>query len=189
MNFQKHNLNNFFKPSLFVQTLAEINLVNLKQNGIKYVFCDLDNTLVPHFISVPNDKNISFINEIHELGMKIIVISNNKKKRVTNFCQTLKIDDLIWNARKPFLKKTKKIIEKHKIHIEEIVFIGDQIITDVFTSNRLNILSILVLPIVGYNRNKNNKIINFIDLYIYSKMDIKIINNDLDWLGENSDFI
>lgn len=162
---------NYFRPNLFVKNINEINIFSLLKNGIKTVLIDLDNTLVPHFTKFPNKSAIAFIAKLTDAGIKVIVVSNNTKKRVETFCNFLRIDDFVYNAKKPLLTKVKKIIKKHNLDLDDIIVIGDQAITDIWMSNRLKLKSILVLPLVNINNsNEQNFIITFIEKFIYNKI-------------------
>ena len=77
------------------------------------IICDLDNTLAPHFTKTPTAMAINFVNEAKEQGFVFVVVYNNTKKRVSEFCKKLNVDDFVYNAKKPFLRKTKKIIDAY----------------------------------------------------------------------------
>lgn len=179
IDITKIRLLSYFKPSIFVQNIDDIHIDSLKLQGFKMVICDLDNTLVPHFTRTPTIKVINFIKQIRAQNLKFIIVSNNTKKRVKEFCKNLDIDDYVYSAMKPTLFKLKKIIAKHNIKLEDVIFIGDQIITDVWVANRLNCKSILTLPLVGSYSNKKGWLINFIDKYIYMYLQNKnLLNNN-----------
>ncbi|MGL4950488.1 MAG: YqeG family HAD IIIA-type phosphatase [Mycoplasma sp.] len=159
---------NYLRPNLFLKSIADINVHSIKRSGIKYVFCDLDNTLVPHFTKLPNNFCTDFLNSLNNEDIKIIIISNNSKKRVENFCDYVEIYDFIYNAKKPFIYKVKKIMKKHDINPEDVIVIGDQFITDVIMANRLQFKSILVLPLVdSVQKNFQNFIVAILDKLIY----------------------
>ncbi len=168
---------NYFRPTWYFDNINDINLNSIQKKGIKYIFCDLDNTLVPHFSHYPNKNCSLFFQKLHELDFKVFIISNNNKKRVENFCNLLKVDDFVYNAKKPFVKKIKKIIKKHNIKIEDSIFIGDQFITDILVANRLGAKSILVLPLIELSKTSIKNIIIFlIENLIYKNL---TKNNDL----------
>ena len=158
---------NYFRPNIFVNSIADINISNFKQQGFRMVICDLDNTLVPHFTKIPTQQAIDFVKNIQKQGLLFIVVSNNTKKRVTEFCKILKPNDYVYNAKKPLTNKVKKIMHKYNVSNEDIIFIGDQVVTDVWVSNRLQCKSILTLPIVSSSKEKNGWLLRLLDNYIY----------------------
>ncbi len=159
MKSTSFNYLNFLRPNIFLKSIDNININTLKKLGVKYVFCDLDNTLVPHFTRMPNSNCIKFINNLKENGIKVIIVSNNSKKRVETFCNLIDVDDFIYKANKPLIYKIKKILKKYNIEPEDVIMIGDQFITDIVVANRMNFKSILVLPIVDSVEQKFNNII------------------------------
>ncbi len=186
---------NYLRPNLYLKSISDINIYALKRSGIKYVFCDLDNTLVPHFTRLPNSTSIKFINELKSNGMKVIICSNNSKKRVEQFCNLTEVDDFIYNCQKPLTYKIKKMMRKYQIHPEDALVIGDQFITDVWVANRLGFKSILVLPIID-TTNRNEKQISNIFINTLEKMIYKYIahtnfleNNDSSFIKEHYDYI
>lgn len=160
---------NYFRPNLFVKSINDINVSALKRSGIKYIICDLDNTLVPHFTKVPNKFVTQFFEALAKNDIKVIVVSNNSKKRVENFCSLVDVFDFVYTAKKPLLFKTKNILKKYNISYNDAIVIGDQIITDIWLANRLKIKSILVLPIFN-TTDDHNLFMNFIEKLIYTKL-------------------
>lgn len=180
MKISELKILNYFRPNLFVNNISEINVDDLHARGFRMIICDLDNTLSPHFTKTPTAMAINFANAIKKQGILFIVVSNNTKKRVTEFCKKLQPDDFVYNAKKPFLRKTKKILEKYKMDGSDVLFIGDQVITDIWISNRLQAKSILTLPIVD-SSNSANWLLKFIENNIYNYLQHKnLLNNKKD---------
>lgn len=163
----------YFKPSTYVNSILDIDLEELKNQGIKLIICDLDNTLVPHFRKFPTNSSIKFIEDVKKHQFKFVIISNNSEKRVKFFAEKLGIkEDYIANAKKPFPKKTKKFLEEKfegKYKNSEIVIIGDMIITDIFVANILRINSILVPPLLEPEKFMN-KILSFTEKKVFKKL-------------------
>lgn len=182
---------NYIRPNMFVNHIDDINPYLLKKIGIKYVFCDLDNTLVPHFTTMPTKSAINFVDKLHEQGIKVIIVSNNSKKRLQKFCLHFNADDFVYNAKKPALSKIKKIIKKYKIDLDDSLILGDQFISDIWTANRLGIKSILVLPIIESNKlTTNNIFINLLEKYIYKKIQHEnLLSNITNKLEENYEIL
>lgn len=184
--FSKLEILNYFRPSLFVNNISEIAVDDLYNKGFRMVICDLDNTLVPHFTKTPTAMAINFVKAIKKQNILFIVVSNNTKKRVTEFCKKLEPDDFVYNAKKPFLRKTKKIIEKYQMNSSDILFIGDQVITDIWISNRFQAKSILTLPLVD-STPRSNWFLNFIENNVYNYLQHKnLLNNKKEFENEKS---
>ena len=134
-----------FVPDKYQKSIYTINYKKLKREGIKCILFDLDNTLVPTSVDTPDKKLINQINDIKALGFKIIIMSNSPKSRVAPFQKGLLVDAAAF-ALKPKKDKYEKILKTYKYKEKEVCSIGDQIVTDIFGSNRMGITSIYVNP-------------------------------------------
>lgn len=165
---------NYFRPTFYIKSIEDINLDSLKTQGINSVICDLDNTLVPHYLGTPNKRTINFINDVKRNNLDFYLVSNNSEKRVTKFVEKLQmknieIDNFYWSVKKPLTKNINKIIEDNQLDKSKIIMIGDQLEMDILAANILHIQSILVEPVFdsGYNFNFFT---NIFEKYIYKKL-------------------
>lgn len=165
---------NYFKPSIYVRSFNDVNISQLKRQGIKLFICDLDNTLVPHYTKLPNKNVLDFIKKIRDVHINFVLMSNNTKNRVSLFAKKANIDDWYGNAKKPFKKVAKKIMQKHRALPSETIIMGDQIILDILVANRLKCESILVQPLVSTDY-KMNWFNIFLEKAIYKKLEKKNI--------------
>ena len=159
-----------FIPSLFHDSFFDIDFKDLKEKGIKYIITDLDNTLIPYDISVPTSEVLEKLKELETLGFKVVLLSNNKPARINTFTKDLVITGYA-NARKPLLigiHKAMRYLGNPKL--DEVVIIGDQLMTDIWGANRLGVYSILVNPI----KRKTEKWYTKFNRKIEEKMLIKI---------------
>src|SRR5699024_8749050 len=83
---------------------------------------------------------------MREHGIYITIVSNNNKKRVRRFSDPVHLP-FIYKARKPMTRSFRRAIDDMNLKKDEIVIVGDQILTDVFGGNRLGVHTILVVPI------------------------------------------
>ena len=136
-----------FYPKKHINNVLEITDSFLKENKIKAVLLDIDNTLIDY------DNNVlkgleNWIENLKKQNIKFCILSNtNKKEKAEKISKLLDIP-YVFFATKPFkrgFKKAKKIL-----NIEDntsIAVVGDQILTDVFGANKCKMYSILVSPI------------------------------------------
>ena len=129
-------------PFEYVESVFTIDFEKLAALGYKGLIFDIDNTLVPH--GGDSDEKIeALFARLHELGFQTLLLSNNNEKRVERFLRN--IDSLyIANAMKPLKLNYKKAVRKMGLSKDEVVFIGDQIFTDIFGANLSGISCILV---------------------------------------------
>jgi len=138
-------LTKFLKPTWFCDTIYDINPDTLIKNGINTIFFDLDNTLIPYNEELPFETTKKFINYLKNKGINIYVISNNHMDRVAKFSNELGCK-FSYMSYKPLKFKLNKFIKKENLKKDEIIIVGDQLLTDILCSKRLKIKSILVTP-------------------------------------------
>lgn len=133
-------------PDYYCNKVTDIKLDLLKENNIKGLMLDVDNTLIDF------DRNLvegakEWIEEIKANGIKCIILSNsNKVEKITTVANILDIP-YIYFATKPFKRGFKKAKQQLGLENENIAVVGDQIFTDIIGANRSKMFAILVNPI------------------------------------------
>ncbi|AOG60536.1 putative phosphatase [Spiroplasma helicoides] len=159
---------NYFKPSIYLESYKKVNLESLKNSGIKLVMCDMDNTLIGWNERIPTTDVINFVKAVYAHNMEFVLFSNNIRSRVENFAKKAGIKNYFWDCKKPLLGKMKLVKKLMPYKENEVVLIGDQLITDVLVANRCHIKSILVSP-VGRN-NGESKFMQFLENFIFKRL-------------------
>ncbi len=137
-----------FYPYEYVESVFSIDYDKLYHKGYRGIMFDIDNTLVPHGDDSTEDVENLF-RTLQSLGFKTLLLTNNDEERVQRFLKN--IDSLyICDAQKPATENYLKAVTMLNMKKEEIVFIGDQIFTDIYGANRSGIDNILV-RFIGYN--------------------------------------
>lgn len=159
----------FFIPSEFVRSVFHITPKLLKEKGIKGIITDLDNTLVEWDRPNATPKLIEWFAEMKAAGIQVTIVSNNNETRVQAFAGPLGIP-FISKAKKPLGKAFKHALKLMSVKNNEVVVIGDQLLTDVFGGNRLKLHTILVIPvaksdgfITKFNRLVERRIFRYLD--------------------------
>ena len=134
---------NIFLPKLFLKDVYQISVDLLKDNNIKGLILDVDNTLVAQYVEKPDQRLIDWINYLRDNSIKLCIVSNGSTKRVAKFNQDLGID-AITKAKKPLKKGFLEASKVMNLSVSEIAVIGDQLFTDVLGGNLLNMFTILV---------------------------------------------
>ena len=160
-----------FVPDMYLKSVYDIDYAKLKKKGIKCIIFDLDNTLSAVNVDKPTKKIKDLIEDIKELNLRVLIVSNSPKKRVEPFKEGLNVDSAYF-ACKPLSIKYKKIMNMYKLKPTEIACVGDQLLTDIFGANRLDLLSILVNPI-GNTDFTITKFNRSIEAFIYKKLEKK----------------
>jgi uncharacterized protein len=137
----------YFLPNQHVKSVFEITPAKLKEMGIKGVITDLDNTLVAWDVKDATPEIFTWFKALKENDIKVTIISNNEKERVRVFSEPLEAS-YVYSARKPLTHAFKRVAKQMGLKKNEIVVIGDQLMTDVLGGNRAGFSTILVVPIV-----------------------------------------
>lgn len=175
-----------FIPSEFHNSFFDISFKLLYKKGYRTILCDLDNTLISYDEHYPTKELMEKFKEIKEIGLEIILISNNIPSRIEKFTKDIDIKGFA-NAKKPLITGINKAIRSAKIQNKDrTVLIGDQLMTDIWVANRFGVYSILVNPIkkktekwyTKFNRRTEQKMIskikkNYSQLYDNLKLDLR----------------
>jgi HAD superfamily phosphatase (TIGR01668 family) len=137
---------NYFLPDEYVKDIFQIQPEELKDKGIKGIITDLDNTLVAWDRPDATPEIIEWMKSMQDVGIQVTIVSNNNEVRVKAFCDPLGIP-FINDARKPMRKSFQKALTSMDVKKEEVVVIGDQLLTDILGGNIKGLHTILVVPV------------------------------------------
>ncbi len=136
----------FFRPDMAFCDIYGITPEILKENGIKGVVFDIDNTIAPYEIERPTEDMNAYFETLKSAGIQMAFVSNNNGERVTVFNENLGLF-YVSKAGKPSPKGVKRCIEYFGLQPNEVIAVGDQIFTDCLAAHRAGIKCILVKPI------------------------------------------
>lgn len=135
-----------FTPTEYVNSIYDIDILSLKNKGIKVLVADIDNTLAKTKERIPAEAVVRWIEKAKSYGMHVVLSSNNSQKRVSEYNKSLKLF-AVHRAYKPFKYGFSKIAKKFNVQKHEICMIGDQIFTDIWGANKAGVMSVLVMPL------------------------------------------
>lgn len=136
-----------FVPFAHAKSIYEVDPEFFIKQGVTTLFIDLDNTLDSYKAYHPKEKSFRLVESLLQKGITPVVISNNKGKRVSSFANDLKIE-YVSSARKPFSKKIRSVITKKNLKNDEVMLVGDQIMTDVLAGKGAKIRVLLTEKLV-----------------------------------------
>lgn len=143
-------------PNMQVRKITDITIETLRENNIKGMILDVDNTLID-LDRVPLEGIKEWMDNMKNEGIKFCIASNSlKKDKIEKVAKMLDIPYVHFSAKptKIGLKKAKQIlgIENSK----NIAEVGDQLFTDVLGTNRMKMFSILTEPLCEEKVKINN---------------------------------
>lgn len=134
---------------MIIGTIASIFLLDLSYlQGlkIKALIVDLDQTLASPFQKDPDGNAFRLKQELQDSGIELIVVSNNFRRRVAPFCNSLGVRYLPF-AIKAFPFRVKAFLRENGFRNEDVVFVGDQLRTDGKMCRYLSTRLILTRPL------------------------------------------
>ncbi|HLR92179.1 MAG TPA: YqeG family HAD IIIA-type phosphatase [Atopostipes sp.] len=172
----------YFKPTWMVESIYSITPKQLKKNNIHAVLTDLDNTLIAWDHPEATEESVRWIERMKEAGIPVIILSNNKGDRIQKVAEILDLE-YVALSMKPSRRAFRMAEKKLGLPKENLVMVGDQVLTDILGSNRYGVRSVLVKPIMDSDA-WNTRFNRFIELRIM-KMLIKSDPN-MEW-GDSLD--
>lgn len=134
------------KPDIKLHGITDITVELLNKFNIKALLLDVDNTMSTHHGKILTEGLREWIDYMHKNGIKLMVLSNSKRKRIEPFATRISLPFISLGC-KPlptgYLRGAKALGEKRK----NVAIVGDQIFTDVLGGNFVGVKTILLTPI------------------------------------------
>lgn len=115
-------------PNYRVKSIFDISTRWLKRNGYVKIVVDIDNTLVPRDKNLVGPRALTWIRQMHQAGINVALISNNGGDRIKGITRQTGLG-AVMKAAKPLPMAYKQITKA--MGGGKILFIGDQLMTDV----------------------------------------------------------
>ena len=131
-----------YMPDFAVEAVYDLTVESLKRQGIKAVLVDLDNTLIAWNNPDGTPEMKKWLHDLRDAGIRV-------KRAVEKF----EIDYVYW-AMKPFTWGIDRALKLFHFEKNEVVMVGDQLMTDIRAAHRAGIRSILVKPLVEHDSIK-----------------------------------
>ncbi|MBM7616495.1 HAD superfamily phosphatase (TIGR01668 family) [Weissella uvarum] len=150
-----------FTPTWMLDAIYHLTPEQLKDQGIKAILTDLDNTLIAWNNPDGTAELHDWLDQMQAAGIPVMIVSNNTADRVDRVAKPLGLP-FVSRAYKPGTKGLHEALKELNLKPEEAVMVGDQYLTDVFGANRAGIPSILVKPLIETDQ-WNTKINRFVE--------------------------
>lgn len=137
-------------PRIIVEHLTDVTPELLRQQGVKALLMDFDNTIVPYTTNEPTASMDAWLRKMQASDVFLCVVSNSKKPRVVRFCEAYDLN-CVTHSRKPFQKGIREALRRYGLDPKTTALVGDQIYTDVLGANCGGLTSILIQPIALHN--------------------------------------
>ena len=135
------------RARFLADNIYELTGEKLQKRGIRLLLADLDNTLVPYGVPLPDEKLKRWRDDLNRHGVTLFVLSNNRhESRPRIFSEGLEVP-YIGHSGKPKTGSFYAAMERVGVTKEQTAIVGDQIFTDVLGGNRAGVSAVLVKPI------------------------------------------
>lgn len=133
----------FIKPDYNLKNIYEINLEELKSQGINALLFDLDSTLMGSKTGFYTEKTLNWLSTVRK-DFFVGVVSNNGNPSYIAKVKECSDFPVVFEAHKPDIKVAKYFMKQHNLKPETTCFVGDRPLTDVMCGKRLGCKTILV---------------------------------------------
>ena len=148
----------FIKPDYNLKSIYDIDLEDLKRQGITAMLFDLDSTLMASKSGVYSVEVLEWLDKVRK-DFFIAVVSNNKNPLYIEKVKKVSDFPLLFNAAKPETKYVTEFLKHHNVKVENAVLVGDRPLTDVLCGKRLGCKTVLVDSITA---DSEKKIVRFV---------------------------
>lgn len=115
-------------PNYRVKSVYDISARWLKRNGYLKIVVDIDNTLVPRDKNLVSPRAMTWLRQLRQSGINVALISNNGGERIDAITRQTHLG-AVMKAAKPLPMAYKQITKA--MGGGKVLFIGDQLLTDV----------------------------------------------------------
>ncbi len=143
-------------PDLVLPSILEVPFARLAERGIVNYIFDVDNTLLPQFSQIVDDKVVRYMRKAQTEGwirsaclLSNAMFGSERQLRMERIGKQLGIPDLFaadfW-SRKPHPVGFYWALERMNCTAATTAIVGDQIYSDIVGGNRMGLYTILVSP-------------------------------------------
>lgn len=133
-------------PDRYVQSVASLDLAELKARGKRALLLDRDNTVVPRDTKRVPGEVARWLAEARAMGFRLCIVSNNWASNVRHDAEQAGAE-LVSRAAKPLPFSVWRACSKLGVAKGEAVLVGDQVFTDVLAGRLAGVETVLVQPL------------------------------------------
>lgn len=130
----------------YVAAVPLIEVDWLKEQGVRLVLLDRDNTCVPRDTKTPPAEVLAWLDAVRSAGIKTCMVSNNFHSAEVEASAAELGCEVVHHAMKPAPFALRRAMEMMGEGPESTVMVGDQVFTDVVAGNLAGVRSVLVRP-------------------------------------------
>lgn len=144
-----------FVPDVYQKSIYKIDYGKLKENGIKLISFDIDDTItdsawnkargsIPFVkVTMPDDAKELFRN-LKSMGFTVTLLTNTRTGIAKEVCEELQADGYIARASKPETRNFEKMMELYQVEPSQMAHVGDSMRDDIVGGNKAGVTTCLV---------------------------------------------
>ncbi len=135
-----------FRPTAVKSRVTDLSPAFFRKLGVEAVLLDVDNTIATYTGHAPIPGAVEWARGMVESGLRVLIVSNNYKKRVGPFAARFGLDFISF-AMKPLPFGYWRARRRLGLRCRQCAIVGDQVFTDVVGANLCGMRSVLLSPI------------------------------------------
>lgn len=140
-------IGHWFSPDYLEARVEDIELERWRQDGIRGVILDVDDTLTTHNSPRVTAAVLNWLKHTQQQGFACIIVSNNRyPEHIEHISRRLGIP-AIARARKPRANGFRWALKELDLPPEQVVVVGDRLLTDILGGARMGMKTCLVAPV------------------------------------------
>ena len=132
-------------PEYLFSSVSAITPAFLKAKGIAALVLDVDDTLTAHGSQQLDEEVETWLGGMRAAGVKLMIVSNNTKKRVSPFAARLGLP-FVSMACKPLTFGLAAARRRFGVKRRQMAIVGDQLFTDRLAASFFGIPALVVSP-------------------------------------------
>lgn len=163
---------NLFLPDYAVDSYQSLDVYNLKNQGIRLLFVDIDNTLTTEQDAAIRPQAVEFLNRLIQAGMIPVLFTNNTKKHVERVLHGYPDIHLQTFVCKPLPFSIWRVLMHYRLQPAQAAVFGDQLFTDILGGQLAGVKTILSSPLTQDER-MDTKILRKLENIVYGRLERK----------------
>jgi len=152
----------FLKPDLILDNIFDIDIDDMRKDGIRLAIFDLDSTVMESGTGHFSPLVLDLLEECRR-NFHTVIVSNNKNKKYIYHCQEQTEVPIYGGAKKPNTMVIKSILREVKAQKSEVVVIGDRPLTDILVGKKIGARTILVDSIVKHKEDFATRFVRWLE--------------------------
>lgn len=144
-----------YVPDVYQEDIYQIDYARLKENGIKLISFDIDDTIDDSFINklqanAPGltvtmpDKARELVRGLKAMGFTVVLLTNAQQELAEGACKDLGADYCIARTRKPETSGFEMIASRYGVDRSQMAHVGNSMRADIAGGNKYGVTTCLV---------------------------------------------